>query len=74
MGVERGLVPVALVEQPLLRVGRILGDVELQTARLTLQTTPRMLLGECAEILGAIRRYFEFDNDRNRDSPRNVVL
>ena len=56
MGVERVLVPVALVEQPLLRVGRILRDVELLAAGLTLETTLRMLLGERAKIPGATQR------------------
>jgi hypothetical protein len=63
VGVERGLVAIALVEQPLLRVGRILRDVELQAAGFTLETTPRVLLGKRSKILAGTRRHFEFDND-----------
>jgi hypothetical protein len=69
VGVERGLVAIAfveqplLLEQPLLRVGRILRDVELQAAGFTLETTPRVLLGKRSKILAGTRRHFEFDND-----------
>jgi hypothetical protein len=51
------------VEQPLLRVGRILRDVELQAAGFTLETAPRVLLGQRSKILASTCRHFEFDND-----------
>src|ERR1700722_16132274 len=68
MGRERVLILVTLVEQPLLRIGWILRDVELLAAGFTLQTTGRVLLGKRPKIPGATQPDFEFGNNRNHRS------
>src|SRR6478736_4109649 len=60
---ERGLILVALIEQPLLRIVVILGDIELPTPGLSLETAVRVLLGERTKIPGTAQRHFEFGND-----------
>jgi hypothetical protein len=68
VGCKRSLILVAFIKQPLLRIVVILGDVELPTTGLSLETSVRVLLGERTKIACAAQCDFEFGNDRNHRS------
>ena len=63
MRIERGLIAIAFIEQPLIRIGGILRDVELQATRLALEAAARVLLGQRTKFAGSVSRYPDLDKD-----------